>query len=167
MSGKSKPGKKGRGIPIGEVPPKLRGILLAVPIRNEGQLEWEADAGGIVTITHRKDLKRWELWLMKKVGGSPVVRRKLDIPGSDIWQLCDGTNTVADICDRMDRKYKEDIEPVLTRVTKFLEMLLVRNLIFLQNAKVAGKASPAKGKETNIAGRKSGARSDKEEGDGR
>lgn len=139
---------------------------MAVPVRNEGPLEWEADAGGIVTITHRKDLKRWELWLMKKVGGSPVVRRKLDAPGSDIWQLCDGQNTVADICDRMDRKYKEDIEPVLTRVTRFLEILLVRNLISLQGPKVSGKSSPARDLDRKNAGRASGGRSGDKEGDG-
>jgi hypothetical protein len=75
---------------------------------------------------------------MKKVGGSPVINRNLDAPGSDIWRLCDGRHTVADICGVMDRKYKEDMEPVLTRVVKFLEMLLERNLISLQRAQAVG-----------------------------
>jgi len=137
-AGKSK--RAGRkATPLGEVPPRLRGILLAVPVRNEPQLEWEVDSGGLVTITHRKNLHRWEKWLMKKVGGSPIIRRKLDMPGSDIWRLCDGKRTVADICDIMDKKYKEDMEPVLTRVVKFLEILLMRNLIFLQRSKALDK----------------------------
>jgi hypothetical protein len=130
-AGKGK--RKGRkATPLGDIPPRLHGILLAVPVRNEREMEWEVDATGLVTITHKKNLHRWEKWLMKKVGGSPIIHRKLDKPGSDIWQLCDGKRTVADICGIMDRRYKEDMEPVLTRVVKFLEILLMRNLIFLQ-----------------------------------
>ncbi|MEM2869525.1 MAG: PqqD family protein [Thermoplasmata archaeon] len=75
---------------------------------------------------------------MKKLGGSPEIRRRLDRPGSDIWFLCDGRHTVAEICDEMDKKYREELEPVLTRVTKFLEMLLARNLIYLRKEKVEG-----------------------------
>jgi hypothetical protein len=137
--GRTRKGKRKRGIkraatPIGEVPVRLRGVLLAYPVRNETRLKWVTGADGLVTISHRKDLRKWEKWLMKKVGGSPVINRNLDTPGSDIWRLCDGRHTVADICGIMDRKYKEDMEPVLARVVKFLEMLLERNLISLQRA---------------------------------
>ena len=142
MSARKKPerGKGRRGVPPDEVPPRFRRILSAVPVRNESQLEWETDEKGLVTITHAKDLKGWERWLMKKVGGSPIIRRKLDAPGSDIWMLCDGKHDVADICDRMDRKYRESVEPVLTRVTGFLEMLLARGLVMLE---APGRAAPA------------------------
>jgi hypothetical protein len=130
-------GGKRASTPMDEVPARLRGVLLAYPVRNEAGLQWKAGEGGLVTVSHPKDLKRWERWLMKKVGGSPVINRTLDGPGTDIWILCDGRHTVADICSFMDRKYKEEMEPVLTRVVKFLEMLLERNLISLQRAPVA------------------------------
>jgi len=138
MKGNPKRRGKRTSTTMGEVPSRLRGVLLAYPVRTENRLEWKADARGLVTVTHRKDLRRWEKWLMKKVGGSPVINRKLDAPGSDIWRLCDGRHTVADICGIMDQKYKEDMEPVLTRVVKFLEMLLERNLISLQRAPAVG-----------------------------
>ena len=134
--------KRKPDVTLADVPPRLRGILQAVPCRNELFLKWEKDEKGLVSVTHAKDLGRLERWLMKKVGGSPTIRRKLDGPGSDIWVLCDGEHTVADLCHRMDLKYKEKIEPVLTRVVRFLEILLARNLIFLKAGK-AGDRPPA------------------------
>jgi hypothetical protein len=119
---------------LDDVPPKFRRILAAVPVRNEDFLKWEIDPNGLVTITHAKNLRQWERWLMKKLGGSPILNRKLDAPGSDIWVLCDGEHDVATICSEMDRKYKERIEPVLTRVVQFLEILLARNLVYLRAA---------------------------------
>jgi hypothetical protein len=49
----------------------------------------------------------------------------------------------------MDRKYKERIEPVLTRVVQFLEMLLARNLVYLRPA-----TAPEKGDLRNNRARK-------------
>ncbi len=120
--------------PVGldEVPPRFRRILAAVPVRNEDFLKWEIDGKGLVTITHAKNLKQWERRLMKRLGGSTILKRKLDAPGSDIWVLCDGGHDVAAICTVLDGKYKERIEPVLTRVVRFLEMLLARNLVYLK-----------------------------------
>ena len=114
------------------MPPRFRRILAAVPVRNEDFLKWDVDGKGLVTITHAKNLKQWERWLMKRLGGSEILKRKLDAPGSDIWVLCDGEHDVAAICAEMDRKYKERIEPVLTRVVRFLEILLARNLAYLR-----------------------------------
>lgn len=114
------------------VPARFRRILAAVPMRNEDFLKWAMDPGGLVTITHAKNLKNWERWLMKRLGGSSILKRKLDGPGSDIWVLCDGEHTVAAICNVLDKKYRERIEPVLTRVVRFLEVLLARNLIYLK-----------------------------------
>lgn len=121
-----------RPVGLDEVPAKFRRILAAVPVRNEDFLKWEIGPNGLVTITHAKNLRQWERWLMKRLGGSTILKRKLDAPGSDIWVLCDGEHDVAAICAEMDRKYKERIEPVLTRVVQFLEILLSRNLAYLR-----------------------------------
>jgi len=126
-----------RTMTMGDVPPKLRWVLSAVPVRNEAFLKWEKTPEGLVTVTHAKNLGRFERWLMKKVGGSPTIKRKLDAPASDIWVLCDGKHMVAEICSILDGKYNEKIEPVLTRVVRFLEILLARNLIFLKPSKDA------------------------------
>jgi hypothetical protein len=150
--GKLGSGAKRTATPMEEVPLRLRGVLLAYPVRNEPGLSWKADAGGLVTITHPKNLRKWERWLMGKVGGSPIINRKLDAPASEIWMLCDGKHTVADICSVMDKKYKEDMEPVLTRVVKFLEMLLERNLISLQRAPVLRERGRLRPKKTAAKG---------------
>ncbi|MGQ9583235.1 MAG: PqqD family protein [Thermoplasmatota archaeon] len=127
------------------IPPRLERLLAARPVRREGGgLRWEVGPDGIVVVTHPKDLTRAERWLMRRVGGSPDIRRRLDGPGSRIWLLCDGRHTIAEICDEMDRRYREAIEPVLTRVTRFLEMLLARNLIYLRSGEAPGaEAAPA------------------------
>jgi hypothetical protein len=143
--GKRKSGAKRTATPMEDVPLRLRGVLMAYPVRNDSGLSWETGTGGLVTVTHPKNLRKWERWLMGKVGGSPEINRKLDAPGSEIWMLCDGRHTVADICGIMDKRYKEDMEPVLTRVVKFLEILLERNLISLQRApdlKERGRLQP-------------------------
>lgn len=137
-------------VALDRVPERFRRILAAVPARNEDFLKWERDQRGLVTITHAKDLKSWERWLMKRLGGSSILKRKLDEPGSDIWVLCDGEHSVAAICAFLDRKYKERIEPVLTRVVRFLEIILARNLIYLKP-----KSDQEKGKfERNRSGKR-------------
>lgn len=127
------PGKR-RGASWDMVPRKLRPVLAARPIRNEDFLKWERKPDGKVVITHSKNLKTWERKWMKVLGGTPVLRRPLDKYGSDIWVLLDGEHTVADICDALDQKYKEEIEPVLTHVTEFLEKLLERNLVYMKGS---------------------------------
>ena len=135
-----------RPVGLDEVPARFRRILAAVPVRNEDFLKWEMDGKGLVTITHAKDLKQWERWLMKRLGGSPILKRKLDEPASDIWVLCDGEHSVADICTALDRKYKERIEPVLTRVVQFLETLLARNLVLLKPSSAPEKGDLKRGR---------------------
>jgi hypothetical protein len=130
-----------KAVGLDEVPARFRRILEAVPVRNEDFLKWDIDPKGLVTITHAKNLREWERWLMKRLGGSPILRRRLDAPGSDMWVLCDGEHDVAAICTEMDRKYKERIEPVLTRVVQFLEMLLARNLVYLRPSSEPGKGA--------------------------
>jgi len=154
LSARAGRGRRSKGIPLDVVPPRFRRILAAVPVRNEAQMEWTVDGKGLVTITHAKNLKGWERWLMKRVGGSPIIRRKLDGPGSDIWLLCDGRHDVAAICGELDRKYRERIEPVLKRVTAFLEILLSRGLIMLR---APAPAPPAGTGPKAATGRKKGA----------
>lgn len=126
--------KKTKGASWEEVPRRLRPILAARPIRNEDFLRWERKPDGTVVITHSKNFRPWERKWMKVFGGSPILKRPLDKYGSDIWVLCDGEHTVAAICDTMDRKYMEQMEPVLTRVTQFIGMLLERNLVYLKGS---------------------------------
>jgi hypothetical protein len=45
--------------------------------------------------------------------------------------MCDGKTDILHICINIDANYKEEMEPVLPRVLKFLEMLLKRGLLRL------------------------------------
>ena len=60
-----------------------------------------------------------------------MIKRPMDDIGSKIWLMCDGRHTVNDICTELDEIYHEDVEPVLDRVSKLLEVLIRSNLIRL------------------------------------
>lgn len=111
------------------VSPKVQRILYAVPKRMP--VKWERDGKEII-ITFKKDFTRFERWLQKKIGGPEDIRLRLDEKGARVWELCDGKHTLKEICDMLHEEFKEDIEPVFPRTSKFIEMLLQRNLITLE-----------------------------------
>lgn len=104
-------------------------MLKVYPIRT--CVKWEKE-GKIVVITYKKDFGRFEGWIHRRIGGPSEIKRPFDEKGTKIWEMCDGKHTIFDICTEMDRKYKEDIEPVLKRVLGFLEILLFRGLLRLE-----------------------------------
>ena len=119
-----------------DLDPKMQRVLSVYPARN--LVKWERE-GDRVVLTYKKDFTKFERGLQKRLGGPDVIRRPLDEKGSRIWELCDGQHTLQDICDEMDALYHEDIEPVLDRVWKFLEILLKLNLIRLESHPVTPK----------------------------
>lgn len=111
-------------------------LLKAYPIRTD--VKWEKK-GNIVVITYKKNFGRFEAWLHRRIGGPSFIKRPLDEKGTKIWEMCDGKHTILDICIEMDRIYKEDMEPVLKRTLGFLEILLTRGLIRLEEKNEKGK----------------------------
>ena len=109
---------------------------MSYPVRNS--VKWVEENDKIVLI-YPKDFSKLETWLHSRLGGPDTIRRPLDEVGSKIWIMCDGKHMVKDICDELDEQYHEDIEPVLDRVTKFLEILLRSNLIKLSLSRVYKK----------------------------
>lgn len=110
--------------------PEQKRLLLVKPVRNElVECEKEND---IIVLTYPKSFTRFERFLHKRIGGPDVIRRPLDKKGTMIWELCDGEHTVHDICTETYKAFKEDIEPVLTRVWGFLEHLLILGLITIE-----------------------------------
>lgn len=112
--------------------PSIQKILNAYPVRNP--VRWKKEHG-IVVITYKKNLTRFERRLQQSIGGPEDIRRPMDEKGSVIWELCDGKRTVSDICDIMDTRYREEIEPVFVYVQTVLKILLERNLIHLEKEK--------------------------------
>jgi hypothetical protein len=53
----------------------------------------------------------------------------LDDMGKFTWLSIDGNNNVADICNLLEQEYKDQVEPVDERVTKFLMKLYEQRFI--------------------------------------
>jgi hypothetical protein len=117
---------------LSSLDPRMQNILQAYPVRSP--VSWHKK-NGIAVIIYRKDLTGFERWLQRRIGGPDMVRRPLDEKGTLIWELCDGRHNIKDICDVIDSRYREEIEPVLEYVHKVLVVLLERNLIRLEREK--------------------------------
>ena len=111
-----------------DIDDRTRRVLQATPRRNP--VKWRMEEGHVV-ILYRKDLSKIERKFKSVLGGPDHIRRPLDKYGTDIWLMCDGKHSILDICKGMDAKYKEEMEPVVKRVTGFLELLLKANLVSL------------------------------------
>jgi len=102
-------------------------ILSYHPIRARVRVEWK---DGRAVLVYPKNLTRFERWLHKIIGGPLEIRRPLDDVGTYIWRLCDGKHSVEDICNKVWERFKEDVEPVKPRVTRFILILRNLNLVF-------------------------------------
>lgn len=114
---------------------KTKKILNAYPIR--APVKWRMEKGKAV-IVYAKNFNKLEKRVRAVVGGPENIRRPLDEVGTDIWLLCDGKHTIFDICQHLDSKHHEKVEPVAKRVTAFLEILLKLNLVSLSNVAQEG-----------------------------
>jgi hypothetical protein len=123
-------------VKFNDLDPKMQRVLTVYPVRNP--VKWVRENDRIVLI-YKKDFTRFEKKLQNKIGGPEDIRRPLDDKGSRIWEMCDGQHTLKDICGEMDELFHEEIEPVLDRVWKFLELLLQLNLIRLETEPVKPK----------------------------
>ena len=130
-----------------DLPEGKRRVLLCYPTRTVHEdLRWyRRRSDGLVVIRIKKNFGRFERALRKIAGGPEFLRVPLDEQGSRIWELCDGKHNVLQIAKIMYKEYKEDIEPVLPRVVKFLELLLKRNFITLKASKGPGSGQQGAG----------------------
>ena len=138
MKNKDKERKAKRGsrpvVDEADIPEGKRRVLRALPVRTRHEdVSWHhSKKDGLVVIRLKKNFTRFERALRRVAGGPEILRIPLDRPGSRIWELCDGKHTVLDIGRIMNAEFREELEPVLPRVIKFLELLLKRNLIILK-----------------------------------
>lgn len=109
-----------------------QGLTYAIPVR--ANLKWRIDGEEAVVIL-KKNFTRFERFIQKFLKGPSYMRYRLDRLGTSIWQLCDGTHTVDEICTIMRERYQEEIEPVKKRVVLYLRMLLARGLIYFTSEK--------------------------------
>jgi len=117
------------GLPMKFRTPVSKKLETIIPKRLD--VKWEKE-NGVVVVTFKKNFTRFEKLLQKILKGPENIRLRMDKQGTDIWELCDGKHSVKDICDVMNEKYKEEMEPVPQRVSGFLQILLQRQLITLE-----------------------------------
>ncbi len=111
--------------------------LKAVPVRHP-QVRFERNADGEVTLylPRRKDrIGRALMWVFRVTSDKEIV---LDEVGSDVWELCDGVNSVDAIVNGISKKYKITRRECETSIGAYLKTLGERNLVGLR---VAGGAN--------------------------
>jgi hypothetical protein len=80
-----------------------------------------AEKGKVVVLVPESQSKFVEWFVPKK--NRTMIRVKLDILGSFVWDYCDGTWTVQDIANKMRQEYGTIAEPVDKRVSNFIQRL--------------------------------------------
>jgi hypothetical protein len=114
----------------------MQRFLTVYPVRQP--VKWEIENERVILI-YPKNFTKFENWLHDRIGGPDIIQRPLDEVGSKIWLMCDGKHTIEYICTELDEQYREEIEPVLDRVWKFLEVLLKQNLVYISKERVYPK----------------------------
>jgi hypothetical protein len=108
-------------------------VLRALPVRNT-LVEWEVNEAGevLLKVPRRKD--RVGRILSRFFAAPDTKQILLDELGSDVWQLCTGTNSVDVIVQAVARKYKLNRREVELSLSNYLKQLATRGLIGLQIA---------------------------------
>ena len=80
-------------------------MLASRPTRNES-LRWEQnDAGEVQVVIERQDT--WKVKLLSRVFNIPRERKiTLDEVGSEVWQMCNGRNSVGEMIEELADKYQ-------------------------------------------------------------
>ena len=97
-------------------------MLNSRPARNE-LLEWEKTDSGEARITVVRQ-ETWKVRMLSKLFYVPRERKiTLDEVGSEVWQMCDGRTTVAQMIDALREKYKLDRKEAEVSLLSYLKTL--------------------------------------------
>jgi hypothetical protein len=97
-------------------------MLASRPMRNES-LEWENNDEGEVEI-HIARQETWKVRLLSKLFYIPKKRKiTLDEVGSEVWQLCNGRNSVGDMIEKMSEKYQLNRKEAEVSLLQYLKTL--------------------------------------------
>ena len=104
--------------------PKLtrEAMLNSRPGRNEA-LTWEKNDQGEVQITVVRQ-ETWKVRLLSKVFYVPKQRRiTLDQVGTEVWQMCNGQTTVAQMIEGLSKKYQLNRKEAEVSLLSYLRTL--------------------------------------------
>ena len=122
-------------------------VLGALPVRNT-VVEWELNEQEEVVLKVPRRQDRVGRILSRFFAAPDYKQIVLDELGSDVWQLCTGTNSVDAIGRALAKKYKLNRREVELSLANYLRQLAQRGLIGLHLPTAASAAAqPAKGTE--------------------
>ena len=104
--------------------PKLtrEAMLNSRPARND-LLKWDKTESGEVRITVTR-IDSWKVRLLSKLFYVPRKRTiTLDEVGTDIWQMCNGRTSVAQMIEELRDKYKLDRKEAEVSLLQYLKTL--------------------------------------------
>ena len=95
------------------------------PIR---QYQYETSQDGKITVM----VPHSENWLTKKIlpaPKKPAQQIRLDELGSFVWNHCDGKNSVREICNILEEKFKDRADSAQERTVLFVQQMYQQNFI--------------------------------------
>ena len=97
-------------------------MLNSRPARNEA-LAWdENDDGEVVIMVERQETLR--VRLLSKIFYIPKERKiTLDEVGTEVWQMCNGKTSVAQMIDRLGKKYQLNRKEAEVSLLSYLKTL--------------------------------------------
>mgnify|MGYP001469620761 CR=1 FL=1 len=97
-------------------------MLASRPTRNDS-LRWEqSDEGEVRVIVERQET--WKVKLLSKVFYIPKERKiTLDEVGTEVWQMCNGRNSVGQMIDLLSEKYQLNRKEAEVSLLQYLKTL--------------------------------------------
>jgi len=109
----------------------FRQFIQRRPCRSE-QVEWQQRGEKVLIKVRRSD---WLGVLLRWLTSRPVHRQiELDEIGGFVWNLCDGSHSVADIVEELEHRYQLSRREALASLAEFLSQLQKRGLIRWEEA---------------------------------
>ena len=118
-------------------------MLNSRPARNE-LLRWEKTEVGEVQLTIQRQ-ETWRVRLLSKVFYIPKERKiTLDALGTEVWQMCTGRTTVAQMIAALSEKYQLNSKEAEVSLLSYLKTLGQKRFIgFVLEGE--GRAGPKRG----------------------
>jgi len=104
-------------------------ILNNYPVR--APVSWYVKEGNFVSIVIDKKFSKIELLIAKFTKAPTKLTRNLDDMNSRLWVLMDGSNTIKEIIETMDKEFNERIYPAPERIILSIEQFLDLGLVHL------------------------------------
>ena len=129
--------------------PKLSraAMLNSRPARNEA-LGWEkTDEGEVQIRVVRQD--SWKVRLLSKIFYIPKERKiTLDEVGAQVWQMCNGRNTVAQMIEELSGKYQLNRKEAEVSLLAYLKTLAQKRFVgFLVDGEPHARRTTASGQK--------------------